>query len=415
MYLCYNIHKIYPWVLDVEKCDVLVIGGGAAGCTAALKASKSGLKTVLIEKGRPETGRKIDVTQDNKVDGIIRELGLKPAHRSNRSRWLSRNHHFDLESKISDLFWVRGDEDALDMQAERAAADKGCEIIHGGEISSVRLGENGYDEVVVNRKGKELAYKPGFIIAADGWASGARRLAFPHITHTEGPHFSGVGIIAKDLDLEEGVTHIYFDEEHIPGGYVYAANAGGNCFIASALPVHRMGGKTPGYYFRNFMEHAAHGRKIFGKNAKVLGSFHGGSRCVRLNKHAHRNLLVTGDAAGLLDPFLGYGVNHAIFSGYWAAEMCRKFSPLEVADQYNNLVARELMPGIRQGETARRIFDRLSNHDLDRLFSFVHHVSKHTDLDSFFDNPLISPVALGRAMLNRPDSLLLLRHLHQII
>ncbi len=34
----------------VERCDVLVVGGGSAGCTAAVQAARLGARTVLVEK-----------------------------------------------------------------------------------------------------------------------------------------------------------------------------------------------------------------------------------------------------------------------------------------------------------------------------------------------------------------------------
>ncbi len=35
---------------ELVKCDVLVLGGGIAGCFAAIKAKESGLSVVLVDK-----------------------------------------------------------------------------------------------------------------------------------------------------------------------------------------------------------------------------------------------------------------------------------------------------------------------------------------------------------------------------
>ena len=36
---------------EVVKTDVLVLGGGIAGCLAAIKAKESGLEVLLVDKG----------------------------------------------------------------------------------------------------------------------------------------------------------------------------------------------------------------------------------------------------------------------------------------------------------------------------------------------------------------------------
>ena len=38
----------------VDSCDVLVLGGGMAGCYAAIAAARKGKKVILVEKGATE-------------------------------------------------------------------------------------------------------------------------------------------------------------------------------------------------------------------------------------------------------------------------------------------------------------------------------------------------------------------------
>ncbi len=55
MYNIYNMENTY---------DLVVIGGGPAGLTSAIYASRAGMKTVVVEKGAP--GGKLNNT--HKVD-----------------------------------------------------------------------------------------------------------------------------------------------------------------------------------------------------------------------------------------------------------------------------------------------------------------------------------------------------------
>ena len=48
----------YPVRYDVENqisMDVLVLGGGPAGCLAAISAARTGARVVLVEKGHPRS------------------------------------------------------------------------------------------------------------------------------------------------------------------------------------------------------------------------------------------------------------------------------------------------------------------------------------------------------------------------
>ena len=53
--------KTYQWPYanevgqeEVHTCDVLVLGGGLAGCFAAIAAARKGKSVILVEKGATE-------------------------------------------------------------------------------------------------------------------------------------------------------------------------------------------------------------------------------------------------------------------------------------------------------------------------------------------------------------------------
>ena len=99
------------------KCDVLVIGGGPAGLSAALILPNKGFSTIVLEKNKTCGPKhpKYDITEGNRIREILDEIGIEPNKISSRSEWLSPNHNFVLDSKIEDFYFKRGaDDDSLE-------------------------------------------------------------------------------------------------------------------------------------------------------------------------------------------------------------------------------------------------------------------------------------------------------------
>ena len=53
-----------------DKTPVLIIGAGPAGLFAALKLLESGLKPIILERGKHTSERKVDIAQLNRNNGI---------------------------------------------------------------------------------------------------------------------------------------------------------------------------------------------------------------------------------------------------------------------------------------------------------------------------------------------------------
>ena len=58
----------------MEKQDVIIIGAGPAGMTAAIYASRSGLSTLLLEESAPG-GKLLKTSEISNWPGLIKEEG----------------------------------------------------------------------------------------------------------------------------------------------------------------------------------------------------------------------------------------------------------------------------------------------------------------------------------------------------
>ncbi len=157
--------SIQPPLKDDRRCDVLVIGGGAAGLAAASRLAGSGKKVVLVEKnicGGSSTGKSAGfLTPDSELElsQLVRRFGVQGA----KDLWdvpvrgislmldMMKSGGFDCDLQKQDsLFLGKGPKGfkAVEEEAEsRRTLGYGSRVYEGSELGSV-LGSVGYSSAI---------------------------------------------------------------------------------------------------------------------------------------------------------------------------------------------------------------------------------------------------------------------------
>ena len=139
-------------IKPVKKCDVLVAGGGFAGIAAALSASRTGAKVILVENsfilGGLATSGLVTIIlpicdgEGRQVCfGIIEELlrlSVKHAVEEDAPEWL---YGGTLEERINHRFRVRFNASFFVLEVEKLLLSQGVEIVYGTRVCDV-LKEN---------------------------------------------------------------------------------------------------------------------------------------------------------------------------------------------------------------------------------------------------------------------------------
>ena len=160
------------------KCDVLVIGAGPAGLSAALLLSNKEFSTIVLEKnenGGPNF-TEYDITEGTRVHKILNELDVKPDKISSTSEWISQNHSYILSSKIEDYYFKRGpEEDSLENVLLEKLNENYASVYFKSKVDSIKLKEKEVVEVEVDTNIKKIKIKPKCVVVADGTDSDFRR------------------------------------------------------------------------------------------------------------------------------------------------------------------------------------------------------------------------------------------------
>jgi flavin-dependent dehydrogenase len=310
------------------KCDILIIGAGPAGLSAALILSNEGFSTIILEKNKKSqpNNSKYDITEGTQIHKILDELDVKPKKISSISEWNSPNYRYILDSKIEDFYFKRGsEEDSLENLLIEKLNKNFISVNFNSKVNSIRKKEKNVIEVVVDKDNKKIKVKPKYIIVADGSDSNFRRKM--NLKSDKFAIFNGLGVLIE-TEKKDIIPHarIFFNQNIAPGGYIYSGSVDKDtffCITSDSLLNKKILSKQHLEFFIK--------REI--KEKYIIKNYFSGIGISGIQKVNFGNVIFIGGAALLNDPFLGYGLNYAIESAFFAAKSIEN-NNLEIYTKY---------------------------------------------------------------------------------
>ncbi len=329
---------------DARLWDVIVVGAGPAGSSAARSAAECGASVLLVD--RAEFPR-----YKTCAGGLI---GASLAH-------IPASVRETVEDRPSRAVFTRGgvsaitiddarpflgmvDRQRFDAALVEAAVDAGATFRGGITVREVR---DGADEVELETADGTLRSR--IVIGADGSASRVAR-------------FVGVRYRVTDLGLEEEIplgaespwrSVVLIDWGRSPGSYAWMFP---KADVAAIGVIQRTGDpEATRAYLAEWKERLG----VTGART-VQSSGHLTRWRERDSPFRRGRVIVAGDAAGLLEPWLREGISFALRSGTWAGEAAAAaIGDPERLDLYERRLRSELVPEQRSGSLLLAVFERM--------------------------------------------------------
>jgi geranylgeranyl reductase family protein len=322
--------------------EVLIVGAGPAGSTAAYYLARSGVPVTVLEKTRFPREK---VCGDGLTPRAVRELQLLGLPHAEADGW-RRNRGLRLIAggRTLEIPWPDGGSFpdyglvrtrlGLDEQLARHAEAAGAHLLEGHNVSEVLRDESG--RVVGARvqlldgdgrkTGETRDFRADVVLAADGNSTRAavsyglarrddRPLGVAYRTYFLSPRH-------EDDWLEAWLEIPGRDGRPLPGyGWVFGVGDGTSNVGLGILDTSREFGKLD---YRQVLREwtAAMPREWGFTEENQAGPVRGAALPMGFNRtpHAVPGMALLGDAGGMVSPFNGEGISYAMESGRYAAQ-----------------------------------------------------------------------------------------------
>jgi geranylgeranyl reductase family protein len=275
--------------MKTYECDILIVGAGPAGASAAFAAAGKGPTVILVE-------RKEKVGLPVRCAGFIPALllGKVGVGRDALVQFVREMKTYlpdgDIKKTRAPGFIIM--RDRFDQALARAAVDAGARLM----VSTRALSMDDGFVFIRDGNGTVSRIRAGIIIGADGPHSTVGAWV-GHKNHSLLPAVQVQAALARGMDH----TEVYFDKE-IYGGYAWLFPKGEEANVG--LGVKKKAGYRPSMkeLLQAFFDRLKREGKITGR---PYGWTAGWIPAEPLKKMVHDNVLLVGDAAGQTHPITG--------------------------------------------------------------------------------------------------------------
>jgi digeranylgeranylglycerophospholipid reductase len=303
--------------------DVLVIGAGPAGSTAARYAADSGADVLLIEK-RQEIGTPVRCGEGVSKRWLD-EIGLEPsnrwiAHEVDGARILSPDGScLDVDEKLAgnECGYVI-ERDIFDRALAKRAVSSGVNLRIRTSATGL-LFENGrVSGANLTSFGNSFDVRSKIVIGADGYESQVGRWAGIDTSLRPKDIDSCLQYTLVGIEGDSRLNHFYLGS-YAPGGYIWVFWKGediANVGIGVQLSKIKEKGQT-----RKLLDDFISKREELSRG-KVIEQVSGAvSICAPIERTMTDGLMLVGDAARVTDPITGGGIYNACVCGRVAGQV----------------------------------------------------------------------------------------------
>lgn len=386
-----------------DHYDVIVVGAGPAGSTAAKFAADHGARTLLLEK-HPVIGYPLCCAEAISLTGLSQVIKPDPrwiASRIEKVRLFgpagSRaviNHPdagFVLERKI------------FDRSLAQMAAQAGADVLVGMDVMNLIFGPEGrIIGVSAAGEGREFEFFGKTIIAADGVESQiALKAGLPSLL-LPGQLHSAYQYLLFDKDIEPETIEFHIGTKSAPGGYIWVfPKEQGLANVGIGICPSKSPRKKAVEYLEEFVA------RRFGR-PKILERMTGGVPSYMPDLPLYKdNILLAGDAGRIVDSLTGAGIANALLSGKLAGETAAAMAQNGVnakiyADAFYKIKQKELSFYLN----CRKVYLKMTDDDFCSVIEFAQ------DLLGGKDIMAINPFeVVGKILTAHPRLLKIGRHL----
>jgi flavin-dependent dehydrogenase len=359
-------------------CDMLVIGGGPAGASAAIMLAEKGYRVVVVEKARHPRFHigesllpaNVPLLERLGVAEKVRSIGMQKWGAEFSSHWDGRHQEFQFanawDKSMPMSYQVRRSE--FDEILIRRAAEVGATVIEGCRVRKVEFLESHVRVTAVHDDGRSETWETPQLIDASGRDTFLgnhfqnKRRNTRHNSAALYGHFTGA---RRHSGRREGNISIYWFDY---GWFWFIPLADGTTSVgAVAWPQYmkRRSGSVREFFMATIALCPPLAERLEGavlvSDVEATGNY-----SYSCDRSYGRNFLLTGDAFAFIDPMFSSGVMLAMNSGMAAAEtahICRVHP--------------------EQSKRALRRFDRLVRHGPKQFSWFIYRATNPTMRELF--------------------------------
>lgn len=291
-----------------NQYDVIVVGGGPAGASAARRAAQIGASVLLIDAATFPRAKPCGGAVSEQAMSYL-DFPLEPAL-IQAEVYGARVHFAEnvVEGRKPFRIAVLTSRTELDFFLLGKAAEAGVEIIQGIRVENVSQNDDFAIVTIDNRQ-----FKSQYVIAADGAQSLIAKSIRQRLSKDEFAVAYEADIVCSKespAQLANDLIDIYFGQEYMGYSWIFPKRDRWNIGVgAMASQATNVKSSTKEFLGKlTALRYDAGAELVNGKGWIIPA---GGIR----RRVGLKRIYLTGDAAGFVDPFYGEGIAYAILSG----------------------------------------------------------------------------------------------------